>query len=87
LPSNRWIGNKLKGRVSLSWDQIPKGGGKLRPTTEQTYWSRDFETVEAQKACTKQGAGIATRVIKSGAGVRANQGKAEDRKLSEIEQS
>jgi hypothetical protein len=51
------------------------------------YWSRDFETVEAQKACTKQGAGIATRVTKSGAGVHADRGKAEDRKLSEIAQS
>ena len=47
------------------------------------YWSRDFETVEAQKACTKQRGGIATRVTKGGAGVHADQGKAEDRKQSE----
>jgi hypothetical protein len=49
---------------------------------ERAYWSRDFETAEAQKACTKQGQGIATRVTKSGASVDADQGKAEDRKQS-----
>ena len=27
----------------------------MRPTIEQAYQSRDFETAKAQKACTKQG--------------------------------
>ena len=45
---------------------------QMRPTIEQAYWSRDFETAKAQKACTKQGQGIATRVTKSGAGVDAD---------------
>jgi hypothetical protein len=49
---------------------------------ERAYWSRDFETATAQKACTKQGLGIATRVTKSGAGVDADRGKAEDREQS-----
>jgi hypothetical protein len=40
-----------------------------------------------RKPTLKQGAGIATRVTKSSAGVHADRGKAEDRKLSEIEQS
>jgi hypothetical protein len=47
----------------------------MRPTIEQAYWSRDFDTVEAQKAYTKQGRGIATRVTKSGAGVDADRAK------------
>ena len=37
----------------------------MRPTIERAYWSRDFETAKAQKACTKQGQGIATRVTKT----------------------
>ena len=49
---------------------------------ERAYWSRDFDTAEAQKACTKQVQGIVTRVTKSGAGVDADQGKAEDREQS-----
>jgi hypothetical protein len=44
----------------------------MRPTIEQAYWSRDFDTAEAQKACTKQGRGIVTRMTKSGAGVDAD---------------
>jgi hypothetical protein len=54
----------------------------MRPTIEQAYWSRDFDTAEAQKAWTKQGREIAIRVTKSGAGVDADRGKAEDRKQS-----
>ena len=54
----------------------------MRPTIERAYWSRDFDTAEAQKACTKQGRRIPTRVTKSGASVDADQGKAEDRKQS-----
>jgi hypothetical protein len=54
----------------------------MRPTIEQAYWSRDFDTAEAQKAWTKQGREIATRVTKSGAGVDADRGKAEDREQS-----
>jgi hypothetical protein len=38
----------------------------MRPTIEWAYWSGDFETVEAQKARTRQGRGIATRVTKGG---------------------
>jgi hypothetical protein len=49
---------------------------------ERAYGSRDFETAEAQKACTKQGRAIATRVTKSSAGVDADRGKAEDREQS-----
>ena len=44
----------------------------MRPTIERAYWSRDFETAEAQKACTKQGREIATRVTKSSASVDAD---------------
>ena len=47
----------------------------MRPTIERAYWSRDFDTAEAQKACTKQGRGIATRVTKSSAGVDADRAK------------
>jgi hypothetical protein len=48
----------------------------MRPTIEQVYWSGDFETAEAQKACTKQGRGIATRVTKGGVrGCRPRQGR------------
>ena len=54
----------------------------MRPTIERAYWSRDFETVEAQKACTKKGGEFATRVTKSGAGVDADRGRAEDREQS-----
>jgi hypothetical protein len=54
----------------------------MRPTIERAYWSRDFETTEAQKACTKQRREIATRVTKSGAGVDADWGKAKDREQS-----
>jgi hypothetical protein len=43
---------------------------------ERAYWSGDFETAEAQKACTKQGHGIATRVTKGGVrGCRPRQGR------------
>jgi hypothetical protein len=45
---------------------------KDETTIERAYWSRDFKTAEAQKACTKQGREIATRVTKSGASVDAN---------------
>jgi len=48
----------------------------MRPTIERAYWSRDFETAEAQKACTKQGRGIATRATKGGVrGCRPRQGR------------
>jgi hypothetical protein len=47
---------------------------------EWTYWSGDFEIIEAQKACTKQGQGIATRVTKSG--VRGMQTEARPRTAS-----
>jgi hypothetical protein len=43
---------------------------------------RRFKTAEAQKACTKQGQGIATRVTKSGASVDVDRTKAEDREQS-----
>jgi hypothetical protein len=38
----------------------------MRPTIERAYWEGDFETAEAQKARTRQGRRIATRVTKSG---------------------
>jgi hypothetical protein len=54
----------------------------MRPTIERSYWSRDFDTGEAQKACTKHRREIATKVTKSGAGVDADQGKAKGREQS-----
>jgi len=48
----------------------------MRPTIERAYWSRDFETAKARKACTEQGRGIATGVTKSGVrGCRPRQGR------------
>jgi hypothetical protein len=48
----------------------------MRPTIERAYWSGDFENAEAQKACTRQGRGIATRATKGGVrGCRPRQGR------------
>ena len=44
----------------------------MRPTIKWAYGSRDFETAEAQKACTKQRREIATRVTKSDVDVDAD---------------
>jgi hypothetical protein len=59
----------------------------MRPMIERAYWSRDFKTAEAQKACTKQGRRIATRVSKGGVrGCRLRQGRGSraERELVEL---
>ena len=48
----------------------------MRPTVERAYWKRRFR---GRRSLHQQGREIATRVTKSGAGVDADRGKAEDR--------
>jgi hypothetical protein len=51
----------------------------MRPTIERAYWKRRFR---GRRSLHQQGREITTRVTKSGAGVDADRGKADDRKQS-----